>query len=179
MQTIPPLADLGRRIMILGPSNAGKSTLADAIARKLGIEAIHLDVFCHQPGTDWVPRDKAEFRALHDAAIAEDSWVMDGNYTDIMPQRFARASGVIVIDDHYLKRYVRYFRRTLFQKQRLGALPGSRDSVKWSMINWIWKSRNASKYRRMTAETGLPSAVCHSLNDVNALYAAWQLSKRR
>ncbi|WP_248304981.1 AAA family ATPase [Devosia sp. FKR38] len=179
MQTIPPLADLGRRIMILGPTNSGKSTLADAMARKLGIEAIHLDVFSHIPGTNWVPRDKAEFRALHDAATLEDAWVMDGNYTDIMPQRFARATGVIVIDDHFLKRYVRYFRRTLFQKQRVGALPGSRDSVKWLMINWIWKTRNAGKYRRMAAESGLPSVICHSLKDVNALYAAWALPPLR
>ncbi|HEV7345407.1 MAG TPA: hypothetical protein VGN60_07225 [Devosia sp.] len=37
MHPIPPLADLGRRIMVTGPTNAGKSTLAHAIATKLGI----------------------------------------------------------------------------------------------------------------------------------------------
>lgn len=179
MQTIPSLADLGRRIMILGPTNSGKSTLADAMARKLGIAAIHLDVFCHQPGTDWVPRDKAEFHALHDAAILEDAWVMDGNYTSIMPQRFARATGVIVIDEHFLKRYVRYFRRTLFQKQRVGALPGSRDSVKWLMIAWIWKTRNASKYRAMAEASGLPYVSCRAMGQLQALYAAWALPQPR
>ena len=35
------LSDLGDRICILGPSNSGKSTLADAIARKRGLEPVH------------------------------------------------------------------------------------------------------------------------------------------
>ncbi|MBU1304275.1 MAG: AAA family ATPase [Alphaproteobacteria bacterium] len=179
MQHPAPLADFGRRIMILGPSNAGKSTLADAIGRKLGIEAIHLDRFRHQPGTDWVPRDTADFHALHDAAILADAWAMDGNYTELMPQRFARATGVIVIDDHFLKRYLRYFRRTLFQRQRIGGLPGSRDSVKWMMIAWIWKTRNASKYRVMARASGLPCLICQNRRERDALYAAWSLQVRR
>jgi adenylate kinase family enzyme len=36
------LDDLGSRICLLGPSNSGKSTLAQAIARKRGLPAIHL-----------------------------------------------------------------------------------------------------------------------------------------
>ena len=54
------LDDLGPRIIILGPSNSGKSTLAEAIARARGLEAIHLDQLHHQPGTDWVQRPPEE-----------------------------------------------------------------------------------------------------------------------
>lgn len=179
MRPVPPLEALGRRIMINGPTTSGKSTLAHAIGRKLGIPAIHLDQLSHLPGTDWVQRDKAEFHALHDTAILADDWVMDGNYTIIMPQRFARATGVIVIDDHFLARYYRYFRRTLFEKYRLGALGGDKDSVKWDMIAWIWQTRDASKYRTMALESGLPTVVCHSLAEVRALYAAWGLELSR
>jgi len=175
MHPIPPLADLGRRIMVTGPSNAGKSTLAEAIGRRLGLPPIHLDQFSHLPGTDWQPRDIAEFHALHDAAILQDEWVMDGNYSAIMPQRFARATGVIVIDDHFLRRYARYFCRTLFQPNRVGGLDGGRDSVKWAMIAWIWKTRDASKYRRMAASSGLPVVSCRSMGELDQLYRAWSL----
>ena len=61
MHPVLPLAALGRRIMVTGPTNAGKSTLADALARKLGVPPIHLDRFSHLPGTDWQPRDTGEF----------------------------------------------------------------------------------------------------------------------
>ena len=175
MHKIPPLADFGRRIMVTGPTNAGKSTLADAISRELGIPPVHVDVLSHLPGTNWEPRDIGQFHALHDAAILEDAWVMDGNYTVIMPQRYARATGIVVIDDHFLNRYYRYFRRTLFETNRIGSVAGVKDSVKWEMIAWIWKTRDASKYRHMATATGLPVVFCKSLAELQALYGAWGL----
>ncbi|MGV0817785.1 hypothetical protein [Martelella sp. AMO21009] len=90
------LDSLGTRIVVLGPSNAGKSTLAVALSRKLDIAAIHLDQFQHLPNTDWKPRPEAEFARLHDDAIMGERWVMDGNYSRLMPQRLARATGAIL-----------------------------------------------------------------------------------
>ena len=177
MHPVLPLAALGRRIMINGPTTSGKSTLAGAIGRKLGIKPVHLDQFSHLPDTDWEPRDVAQFHALHDAAILEDAWVMDGNYTAIMPQRYARATGIVVIDDHFLNRYIRYFRRTLFEPNRIGSVAGGKDSIKWAMITWIWNTRDASKYRRMAEESGLPVVVCRSLGELQALYVAWGLER--
>jgi adenylate kinase family enzyme len=178
MHPVPPLADLGRRIMINGPSNAGKSTLADAIARKLDIPAVHLYRFSHEEQGNWVPRSEEAFQALHDAAIADQSWVMDGNYSRLMPQRYARATGIIVIDDHVWRRYWRYFNRSLFQKERVGGLKSGRDSVKWQMVHWIWKTRHQGKYEAVGRRTALPMVVCHSNAELQQLYAAWQLVPR-
>lgn len=176
----PPLESMGRRIVILGTTNAGKSTLAAALAQKLDIPAIHLDQFRHYPNTDWQARPDAEFHALHDAAITADSWAMDGNYSVLLPQRFARATGVIVIDDHFVRRYVRYFNRTLFQAKRVGNLEGNRDSVKWNMISWIWKTRNAvPRYRTFAEQTGLPMVTCGSVSELEALYRAWEIEHPR
>ena len=176
MPDFPPLAAMGRRVIILGPTNAGKSTLAEALARRLGVPAIHLDRFRHLPGTDWQVRPDAEFHALHDEAIQGDGWVMDGNYSVLLAKRFARATGVIVLDDHVAWRTLRYFRRTLFQQRRAGGLPGNRDSIKWTMIHWLWKTRQgAGRYRQFAAESGRPVVQCHSLADVKALCRAWGL----
>lgn len=92
------LDELGPRICILGPSNSGKSTLAEAIAGKRDLPAIHLDQLFHTPHTDWIPRPAQEFVHLHDAAIAQEQWVMDGNYSRTLPQRLARATGLILLD---------------------------------------------------------------------------------
>lgn len=178
MQDFPLLSAMGRRIMINGPSNSGKSTLADAIGRKLDIPIVHLDRLSHEEHGLWVPRDKSAFHALHDAAIEQDAWAMDGNYTDIMPQRFARASGVVVIDDHFLWRYLRYFNRSLFQRRRIGGLESDRDSVSWEMIAWIWKTRNAEKYRVAARKSGLPVVICQNSQQLRALYEAWGLTRR-
>ena len=79
-----PLNALGNRIMVLGPSNAGKSTLAVAISMKLNIPVVHIDQLQHLPNTDWKIRNEEDFKALHDTAIMEDSWVMDGNYSCLL-----------------------------------------------------------------------------------------------
>ncbi|MVS98325.1 AAA family ATPase [Devosia marina] len=177
MHEFMPIEDLGRRTIILGPTNAGKSTLAVALGNKLGVPTLHIDLFRHLPNTDWKQRPDEEFAAIHDAAIAGPEWVMDGNYTKLLPQRLARATGIIVVDDHLWRRYWRYFRRTLGHVPRAGALEGNRDSIKWAMIQWLWRTRNAAlASRRHAIESGLPYLVVQDQTQLQALYKAWDLS---
>lgn len=179
MNTFPPLDTLGRRIVIMGPTNAGKSTLAVALAIRLGVPAQHVDLFRHLPGTDWEQRPTADFHAIHDAAILWAEWVMDGNYSEVLSQRLARATGIIVVDDRLSRRYWRYFRRTLGVSKRHGALEGNKDSIKWEMVHWLWHTRNsAAKYRRMAEQTGLPHIFIPHERALKELYRAWDLNLR-
>lgn len=176
--TMLPLARLGERIVVLGPSNAGKSTLAVALAKKLAVPAVHLDQFHFVPHTDWQPRPEAEFTALHDAAIMQERWVMEGNYSRLMPQRFARATGAILVTSHHWLRFYRYLKRTLINRStRAGHLEGAKDSLKWEMVNWILiQTRGSSaKYATIIGKSGLPAVECHTAKALNELYRAWEL----
>lgn len=166
------LADLGPRICILGPSNSGKSTLAAAIGDACGLEVIHLDRLYHLPHTDWRPRPKEEFVALHEAAILGERWVIDGNYSRLFPQRFARATGVILLDVPTATSLLRYFRRTLFEKDRIGALDGRQDSVKWAMIHHvaIATPRNRRRYAELFREIDLPKISMPSAREIDRFY---------
>lgn len=172
------LSDLGNRICILGPSNSGKSTLANAIARKRGLQPVHLDVLHHLPNTDWEPRPKNEFIALHDAAIAGERWVMDGNYSICMPQRFQRATGLVLLEISTPMSLLRYFRRTLFETGRLGALEGGRDSVKWDMIHHIAvvQPQNSRRYAAMFDALDLPKLRLTSVGAIKRCFQTWDLS---
>lgn len=176
----PKLEALGDRVMICGPSNAGKSTLAVALARKMGAEAFHVDLFRHLPDTNWVQRPDEEFAALHDAAILGDRWVMDGNYSRLMPQRLARATGIILLGDGRWANFGRYLRRTLFEKQsRPGSLAGDKDSIKWEMVRWILivqPPRREEDRARLRA-TGLPMVEVRAMTELKRLYAAWGLKR--
>lgn len=177
-----PLASLGRRIVILGPSNAGKSTLAVAIGQRLDLPVVHLDRLCHLPHTDWVPRPEAEFAALHDAAILGDAWVIEGNYSRLMPQRMARATGAILLDSNRWFRLGRYVRRTVVNRaDRMGHLEGAQDSLKWGMVDWIVirTPRSAVKYATMIREAGVPAVECHGVRALRAAYREWGLEVPR
>lgn len=173
------LEELGDRICILGPSNSGKSTLADAISRKRDLRPIHLDQLHHLPNTDWQPRPRDEFIALHDAAIAGPRWVMDGNYSICMPQRFQRATGLILLDISTPASLLRYFRRTLFETGRLGALEGGQDSVKWNMIHHIAvvTPRNRERYRLMFDRIDLPKVRLPSVRAIKESFLEWRLAR--
>jgi len=170
-------SDLGPRIMICGPSNSGKSTLAVALGRKLGLPVVHLDTLQHLPGTDWVARPKHEFQRLHDAAILDDAWVMDGNYSWLMPQRLMRATGIVLIGDNRWANLRRYLWRTLFQRDRAGNLEGARDSLKWEMVHWIVIASPESlrRYRETLPKAGLPYVEAASMRQLTALYRRWGL----
>ncbi|SDF89883.1 AAA family ATPase [Terriglobus roseus] len=173
------LSELGERICILGPSNSGKSTLADAIARRSGSKAIHLDQLHHLPNTNWVPRPAKEFVALHDEAITGERWVIDGNYSKLFPQRFQRATGVILLDISTLTSLFRYLRRTIFERSRIGALAGGQDSIKLAMLHHIAvvTPGNRKRYAEVYRQLVLPKLYLPSTRDLNKCYQEWGLER--
>ena len=173
-----PIKSMGNRIMILGPSNAGKSTLALAISMKLNIPVVHIDRLQHLPNTDWKIRDEEDFKTLHDTAIMEDSWVIDGNYSRLMKPRFERATGVILITSNRWLRLGRYLKRSLRPAEtRIGGLKGGPEKIKWEMIHWIitLAGKSNKKYSKMINQTSLPSITCRNAGQLNALYKHWDL----
>ncbi len=174
----------------MGASNAGKSTLALAIARKQarkqgckqarkqGCEVIHLDRLRHLPHTDWQHRPDAEFAALHEAAVHENCWIMDGNYSSLLPQRLARATGVILLTANKWLRIARYLKRTIRNsRDRAGHLEGAQDSLKWGMVDWVlFKSgQRIPDYAAAIRKSGKPLVLCRSTRELRALYRHWDL----
>ena len=104
--------------------------------------------------------------------------MIDGNYSVCMPQRFRRATGLILLDVSTVASLLRYFRRTLFEKGRLGALEGGRDSVKWDMVHYIAVTtpRNRKKYQAMFEELELPKLQLSSLRAIKQCFRDWDLT---
>ena len=122
-------------------------------------------------------RPADEFVALHDAAITGERWVMDGNYSRCMPQRFLRATGLILLDISTPASLFRYYRRTLFERERSGALAGGRDSIKWSMIYHIAvvTPKNRIRYANMFHDIDLPKVRLNSVRAIKQCYQRWGL----
>jgi adenylate kinase family enzyme len=173
------LADLGRRIVICGPSNAGKSTLARAISIKLGIPPVYLDLLHHTPGTDYLPRPIDEFHRLHAQAIAGDAWVMEGNYFGLIPQRLSRATGIILLGSEPWRGLGRYVRRTLFERDGAGRLEGGSNRLNWEMVRIITVNQPRKRRRdtQILAASRLPMVAPASLRALNSLYEDWGLAR--
>ncbi len=145
----------GRRICIIGPSSSGKSTLGHHLSKTQGLPLYHLDLIAHIPNTNWVRRPDLELFAAHDKLIESEEWIIDGNYSGCMPQRFSRADTVIWLDPPLWGTIWRYICRSIKNdKARPGKLQGANKElnlhlIKYTLLNY---PRNRVKYREIMAK---------------------------
>ena len=74
-----PLPSSPRRVLVTGASGSGKSTVARAVAARLGLPYIEIDSLFHGP--DWVPRPA--FVADVTALAAQPAWATEWQYSTV------------------------------------------------------------------------------------------------
>lgn len=130
---------------MVGVSGSGKSTLGRQLADRLGLPFLELDAVFHQPG--WVPLPDDQFRSrVADLALA-DGWVIDGNYSAVLPLVWARADTVVWLDPPRRTFMRRLIWRSLIRVVRRTELWNG-NTERWrylltvdqeeSVISWAW-----------------------------------------
>jgi adenylate kinase family enzyme len=85
------------RVVIIGNSGGGKSTLARRLAARRGLLHAEIDRLLWQPG--WVPTPAQVYEAEHARLIAGTDWLIDGlGRQDSIAARLDRATEIILID---------------------------------------------------------------------------------
>ena len=87
---------LPSRINVVGVSGSGKSTFSKNLAAILDAPYVEMDRLFWGP--NWYQPDDEEFFAKLRDAVAQPSWVLDGNYTRSVPIKWERVDLVIWID---------------------------------------------------------------------------------
>lgn len=109
-----------RRVTVVGTTGSGKTTLARALAERLGVPHVELDAL--HWGPNWTAVPKEELRARVSAALAGDGWVVDGNYRSVRDIVWARADTLVWLDYPLPLVMTRLARRTFgraFRRERL------------------------------------------------------------
>ena len=102
---------LGRRICVYG--RGGKTSLSRALGGLTGIPVIELDAVFWLP--NWVERDPDEMLQIvkDQIEMAEDGWIVDGNYSKIRPYVLPMADTVIWLNLPRLATTIHVAKRTL------------------------------------------------------------------
>lgn len=82
-----------KRIVIIGSSCAGKSTLGRSLSKILCTPIIELDTLFWLP--NWKSRPTPEFREIVLREVASDNWIVDGNYSRVRDIIWPRATTII------------------------------------------------------------------------------------
>lgn len=85
------------KISIIGYSGSGKSTLAKNLSKHYDIPVLHMDSVHFLE--NWKERDNKEFNEIVTKFINNnDSWIVEGNYKSIAPERHDMADLVIFLN---------------------------------------------------------------------------------
>lgn len=147
------------RIVVIGTSGAGKTTMARAIAARLALPHIELDAINWQSGWHDLDRhDKAEFIRRVTARIQAEGWVADGNYGSVRDALWRRATHLVWLDYGRSVVMSRVIARSLYRViMRTELWPGTGNRERWGHllrpshpIRWAWDTW--SRRRRETEE---------------------------
>jgi adenylate kinase family enzyme len=129
-----------RRVVVVGTYGAGKSTLAAELGRLLQLPVRHLDALRWDPGWKLLPQ--REWEELLDRLVAEDEWIIDGNFERTLPPRLRRADTVVFLDAPLAGSLWRTVRRRLSRGERPDLAPGLEEKLNLALI------RLFARYRR-------------------------------
>lgn len=144
------------KIVIVGTSGVGKTSLAQAISRKYNMPDIELDALFWNP--HWTPAPTEDFHSRVANAVREKGWVIHGNYSKVRDMIWNKADIIIWLDYSRPLVFWRILRRSLHRAvTRTPVCNGNTESLrktffsKDSIILWSLKtySRNKKLYQSL------------------------------
>jgi adenylate kinase family enzyme len=149
-----------KRVVVVGTTSSGKSTLAEQLAQKISGDFIELDALHWEP--NWVEAPDEVFRERVITATSSTTWVVAGNYHIARDIVWSRAQAVIWLDYPFHIVFWRLLTRTIRRsvtKERLfsGNVENFWTHMKlWSsdsLFNWLFKTywRRKREYPKLFA----------------------------
>ena len=136
-----------KKIIILGGSCSGKSTLADRIGKYTGYEVYHLDALFVD--SDWKKKELNEVKDIHKKILLKDSGVVDGNYTEVLSERIKWADLIIFIDVSTVVHLYRMLYRISTVKfgieKRYGNPSGTKSEFSFNFLFWVFNWNRTQK----------------------------------
>jgi len=140
------------RIAIIGCGGSGKTTVGRRLAEALHAPVTHLDAVYYDDEWNTLPKEK--FAALQEELVAQDHWVIDGNYASTLPIRLRRATMVIFLDLSPMTCLTGIAQRRLRYGGGQNDATGVYDRVNWGFIKYVWTFRRTMgpRVRKLIAE---------------------------
>ncbi len=153
-----------QRIVVIGTTGAGKSTLAASLAARLALPQIELDALYWGP--EWTPVEREHFRERVAAATTGERWVVAGNYGAVRDLVWPRADTLVWLDYPLALNFWRLTRRSLQRIVTREALwAGNRETFRKQFLSrdslYVWAVRSHARHRRDFAALLADPAYAH------------------
>jgi adenylate kinase family enzyme len=160
--------NIGRKVIIVGTTCAGKTTLARQLSA--GCEQPHIELDAIYWGPNWTPLLLEQFRARVSEVIESDSWIMEGNYSQVRDMIWSQADTLIWLDYAFTlimwRQVVRGLRRSLTREELWN---GNRETLRmqfFSRESLIWWAIKTYHRRRRQYEALLQGPTYPNLQTI-------------
>jgi adenylate kinase family enzyme len=136
-----------KRVLVIGPGGAGKSTFARRLGAALDIEVTHLDRVYWQSG--WTKPSPEDWVQTVTELASGDAWIMDGNFGGTLELRLKYCDTIIFLDMSRplcLWRVVKR-RLTYRNRSRPDMAEGCMEKIDLDFILWVWNYSTRSRPR--------------------------------
>lgn len=136
-----------KRVLVVGVTSSGKSTLAEKLARRFDLNFIELDALHWEP--NWQEAPLGLFRARVETATQAEKWIVAGNYRIVRDLTWPKAEAVIWLDYPFLIVLWQLTRRSLTRWWTRELLWGTNYEPFWihlkvwskeSLYNWLFQT---------------------------------------
>ena len=141
-----------RRVHVVGTSGSGKTELARRLSGILGAPHVELDDLHWLPG--WRERPRDEFREIVAGIVAQERWIIAGNYeTRAQDLTFPRATAIVWLDYGFALTFRRAVKRT-FRRLVNGdtCCNGNRETIRRALFSrnsiLLWVIQTHGRKRR-------------------------------
>ncbi|MGH2461408.1 MAG: adenylate kinase [Chloroflexota bacterium] len=143
------------RIVVVGSTGSGKTTLATGLAEILSLRHVELDALHWDP--NWTPAPTDLFRERVERALDRDRWVVDGNYRKVRDLVWGRADTIVWLDYSLALIYWRLVRRTIARVHSGKELwNGNRESFREAFLSresiFLWALKTYRRRKREYSE---------------------------
>ena len=135
------------RVVVIGTTSSGKSTLAEQLAKRLDSNFIELDALHWE--ADWTAASLEEFRERVEEATKADRWIVAGNYHVVRDLVWPKAEAVLWLDYSLGRIFWQLLRRTVTRWWTQELLWGKNRERFWphfklwsqeSLFHWLFKT---------------------------------------
>ena len=143
-----------KRINVVGTSGSGKTTFARKLANRLNLPYYELDQVFWKAG--WQESSDDELLARVREITSKQEWVLDGNYSRTIPEKWKHVQLVVWLDLSFLRTILQVTRRVFqraISREELWPGTGNRETFtsaffsKKSIIWWAITTHRSNRRR--------------------------------
>jgi adenylate kinase family enzyme len=136
-----------KRVVVVGVTSSGKSTLAEKLAKRFELNYIELDALNWEP--NWQAAPSEVFRARVEKATQAEKWIVAGNYHIVRDLIWPKAEAILWLDYPLLTVLWQLTRRSFTRWWTQELLWGTNREPLWthfkfwstdSLYHWLFKT---------------------------------------